>query len=222
VYIEENCSFCSGSGKKIVELSGIKRLFFGAQTEPCQVCHGNGRVLVHAVCSQCHGHGLIGGSRHTCRTCNGTGKLDSFSELPRSLMVPGTRFTRRCESCAGSTFELRCPIGRTGPQIANCHLCTPCSAVSEQRIAVSWHFDDDLREYEDRHAVEVACVDCGLTYNVTLDKTAHAEYSENDFERRKRLVKLEEPHRCSNVQCEHYCPKGSCSASDSEFSREAS
>jgi RecJ-like exonuclease len=197
MYVEEDCSYCQGSGVRTATSSSFLGLLKRTHNEHCQLCRGLGRVLVHARCEHCEGRGLIGNESETCHTCNGTGKLDEFSEIPRASLTPGTEFERHCEGCDGRTFRI-------------------AGSVTRQRTAVSWDIIDELRQFETRETVKVQCVSCSRAYDITLHKAAHREFSPEELDRRRQLTRLDRRHTCANLTCEHYCPEGFCMMKDVE------
>lgn len=65
-YAPETCSWCEGTGK------------FGEYEDVCQVCTGQGSLLVAQParkCPWCEGSGLVisGEFKDRCKTCSGSG-----------------------------------------------------------------------------------------------------------------------------------------------------
>jgi RecJ-like exonuclease len=120
----------------------------------CEDCHGQGYTVDIPVCEICDGRGLVGNESEVCRSCNGTGKVDSFALIPLALLIPSTHFQRRCEQCGSDFFELRTP-------------------VQQKKIYRSWDPVEELREYELVDTVSVACTQCGNAYDIQVDPKYH-------------------------------------------------
>ena len=118
---KKECPYCQGSGIIVVQTSSLFGLFKKETSTTCQNCQGKGQVVETPMCKSCEGRGLVGNEREICRTCNGTGRADSFSFVPRSKIKKGLVFERRCDLCKANAFEI-------DSEIADWTVCSDCAA----------------------------------------------------------------------------------------------
>jgi hypothetical protein len=141
---------------RVVETSSLWGLRRKNTLLTCEECGGSGKVVLLPQCSFCDGRGLIGNESEICRACNGTGRIDSFALVPRTLLRPGVSFERRCDRCVGDTFEI-------------------VSAIESRKIVRSWEADESLRHVEAIECVKVKCGRCGNNYEIQLGSELHDE-----------------------------------------------
>jgi len=70
-YAPETCAWCEGTGK------------FGQYGDACQVCGGQGSLLVAQParkCPWCQGKGAVGPQEDRCKMCNGAGWSHVFKQ----------------------------------------------------------------------------------------------------------------------------------------------
>ena len=155
---KKECPYCQGSGIILVQTSSLFGLFKKEISTTCQNCNGKGLVVETPMCKSCEGRGLVGNEREICRTCNGTGRADSFSFVPRSKIKQGLVFERRCDLCKANAFEID-------------------SEIEQKKITKSWQREEELRQVEIIEQVKVHCTNCGQTYYIPLDQEWHQELS---------------------------------------------
>lgn len=152
--VERKCHYCDGSGIRIIESSALLGILRRSLPTSCEYCHGRGSMLDVPTCRFCEGQGLIGNERETCRSCNGTGKADAFSFIPRESIGPGATFFRRCEQCGESSFEI-------------------VSDIEQHKLIRSWEADEELRHVEVVERVWVSCGHCSNRYDIMISDEMH-------------------------------------------------
>ena len=196
MYIDKECPQCIGRGVTSRRVKALLGLIQRNASATCSLCHGQGRVLTRVSCSNCGGRGLLGNEQQLCRLCNGTGKLDGFSEIPCEELKPGTTFIRSCDKCDGEVFEI-------------------AGDVEAIKVQKSWGLEAELQEYEIREQIRIRCLQCANGYYVPINEAIHNK-SEADQVRCSSYVKLDGTYRCTNIKCEYYCPDGYCALSDQQ------
>jgi len=151
---ERTCPYCDGSGITIIQTSSLLGLIKKEIPSSCENCGGRGKVYNIATCKFCEGQGLVGNESEICRACNGTGKIDVFSFIPRERLKPGVTFNRRCESCGHNVFEIR-------------------SEIESIKLTKSWEREEELRQIEMVERVKVRCTNCNNTYFIPVDEDTH-------------------------------------------------
>ena len=154
--VKRSCPFCQGTGLRMVQTSSLFGLLKKQIPTTCDQCDGNGYVLEFPLCPFCEGQGLVGNERELCRACNGTGRADTFGFVPRSKLKPGTFFSRRCDKCRESRFEI-------------------ISNIEERKMTRSWEREEELRQVEFVEQVKVRCTSCGHTYHIPVSAEWHQE-----------------------------------------------
>ena len=148
------CVSCAGSGIRMIETSSMLGLIKKQVPVTCEDCVGKGQVLEIPTCETCAGRGLLGNENEICRTCNGTGHLDSFALIPMELVQVGTVFARHCDRCKNDQFELVEPR-------------------EQHRITRSWEAEEELRKVDMIERVKVKCTGCANTYYIPVDPRHH-------------------------------------------------
>ncbi|MCC7478473.1 hypothetical protein IT575_08415 [bacterium] len=148
------CESCAGSGIRMIETSSLLGLLKKQVPITCEDCNGKGEVLEIPRCETCGGRGLLGNENEICRTCNGTGHLDSFALIPLELVQPGTTFARHCDRCKNDQFEI-------------------VSLKEQHRITRTWEAEEELRKVDIIDRVKVKCTGCSNTYYITVDPRHH-------------------------------------------------
>lgn len=114
--VDVSCAFCRGTGK---DPFGIM-----SPLATCQVCAGTGQRSVQpptARCAFCRGTGVHPGSRMTCTSCAGVGRV----EMPADAVT--------CPGCGGSG---RAADYRWPDSPLSCGLCHGKGFVPLQRVKV--------------------------------------------------------------------------------------
>src|SRR5690349_4026649 len=132
------CQVCQGTGVQMIQTSAMWGLLSKTVPAPCGTCGGNGHSIALPACKICQGRGLVGNESEICRSCNGTGHVDSFAMIPLELLHKGTLFQRRCDMCGNDDFEI-------------------CSEIKSEKQFKSWEDIEELRTYELVERVTVAC-----------------------------------------------------------------
>jgi DnaJ-class molecular chaperone len=161
------CPMCQGSGVTMLQTSAMWGLVKRDVPVTCDNCRGSGFLVGLPACTVCTGHGLLGNESEVCRSCNGTGKMDSFALIPTDLLVNGTIFHRRCEQCNNDTFEIR-------------------SEIEHHKVFNSWEAIEELRSYELIDRVKVGCTVCNHGYHIQIDPAYHQDIDPDtaiEFER---------------------------------------
>jgi hypothetical protein len=138
----------------MIQTSSMLGLLHRSVPSPCGTCGGTGKSLALPTCKICQGRGLVGNESEICRSCNGTGHVDSFAMIPLELLHSGTHFHRRCDSCGNDDFEIR-------------------SEIKSEKQFRSWEDIEELRQYELVEMVAVACTRCMNHYDITIDPAYH-------------------------------------------------
>lgn len=160
--IERVCAFCQGTGIKTIQSSSFLGLIKKEIPATCEQCNGQGRVFEMSNCTFCEGQGLVGNESEICRACNGTGKVDGFSFIPKGKLKNGIAFNRRCESCGNNEFEI---VGE----------------IETVKLTKSWEREEELRQIEYVERVKVRCISCRNTYHIPIDKEQHQELTEDQI-----------------------------------------
>jgi hypothetical protein len=148
------CQVCQGTGVLMVQTSAMWGLLSKTVPSPCGTCAGSGHSLALPACKICQGRGLVGNESEICRSCNGTGHIDSFAMIPLELLHPGTQFHRRCDSCGSGEFEIR-------------------SEIKSEKLYKTWDDAEEFRQYELVEKVAVSCTRCPNHYEITIDPAYH-------------------------------------------------
>lgn len=156
--VKRTCPFCQGTGVRMVQTSSFLGLIKKEVPSTCDQCGGDGHIHEFSTCLFCEGQGLIGNEREICRACNGTGRVDTFGFIPRSLLKPSTLFERRCDQCGERTFEM-------------------VSGVEEHKMTRTWEREEELRQVEIVERIKVRCTSCGQNYHVPVNPDWHGELS---------------------------------------------
>jgi DnaJ-class molecular chaperone len=159
VISKKECPYCQGSGIIVVQTTSMFGLMKKEISTTCENCHGRGKVIEMPMCKACEGHGLVGNEREICRSCNGTGRADSFSFVPRAMIKTGLNFERHCDQCKNTEFEI-------------------ISDIETKKITKSWQNEEELRQVEYIEQVKVRCKSCKQTYYIPLDKEWHQELTD--------------------------------------------
>lgn len=157
--VERNCPYCQGSGITMVETSSFLGLIKKQLPSNCNNCNGKGKLFEMPVCSLCEGQGLVGNESELCRACNGNGKVDTFSLIPRERLIPGITFSRRCAECSNNKMEID-------------------SGIETKRLTKSWEKEEELRTVELIEQVKVKCPSCGAGYAIPVDENMHSEMND--------------------------------------------
>jgi DnaJ-class molecular chaperone len=156
VIVRETCPSCQGSGVRLVQTAALFGLMKKDVPTTCENCDGSGYIVETPVCQFCEGQGLVGNERDICRACNGTGRADAFSFVPRSKLKPGLVFERRCDQCGGTSFET-------------------VSQLENHRQYRSWETEAELRQVEIVERIKVRCMNCNESYYIPIAKDMHGE-----------------------------------------------
>jgi DnaJ-class molecular chaperone len=156
-----NCPHCAGTGINVIQTSSLWGLLRKDVPSTCTHCSGHGRVVELAHCGKCDGRGLCGNENEICRSCNGTGKIDSFALIPMSLVRTGTQFHRRCDMCGNGTFTI-------------------ISDIEQHRITKSWEDAEELRQVELSEKVRVHCNGCPNAYHIEIEPQWHNPLETSD------------------------------------------
>jgi hypothetical protein len=148
------CQVCQGTGVRMIQTSSMLGLLHKTVPTPCGTCAGTGHSTALPACIICRGQGLVGNESEICRSCNGTGHVDSFAMIPLELLHNGTHFRRRCDSCGNDDFEIR-------------------SEIKSEKLFKTWDDAEELRQYELVERVTVACTRCPNRYDITIDPAYH-------------------------------------------------
>jgi DnaJ-class molecular chaperone len=162
VITKKECPYCQGSGIIVVQTSTMLGLIKKETSTTCQNCEGRGKVVEMPMCKACEGRGLVGNEREICRSCNGTGRADTFSFVPRSMIKVGLVFERHCDQCKNTEFEI-------------------ISDIETKKITKSWQNEEELRQVEFVEQVKVRCNSCKLTYYIPIDKEWHQDLSTEEI-----------------------------------------
>lgn len=166
--IEKVCAFCQGTGITTIQSSSFLGLIKREIPATCEHCNGQGRVYEMSSCTFCDGQGLVGNESEICRACNGTGKVDAFAFIPKEKLKNGVIFSRRCESCGHTEFEI---VGD----------------IETVKLTKSWEREEELRQVELVERVKVRCVSCRNTYYIPIDKEQHQNLDEEQVARLARM-----------------------------------
>ena len=152
---KSECPWCQGTGVKMIQTSSMLGLLHRTVPAPCGNCGGLGHSTELPACKICQGRGLVGNESEICRSCNGTGHVDSFAMIPAELLRAGTRFRRRCDKCGNDDFEIT-------------------NDIKSEKLYKTWESSEELREYELVEKVNVKCAGCSNSYAITIDPSYHS------------------------------------------------
>jgi hypothetical protein len=138
----------------MIQTSSMLGLMRRTVPTACGNCGGIGYSVDLPTCKICQARGLVGNESEICRSCNGTGHIDSFAMIPAELLHSGTHFRRRCDKCGDDDFEIT-------------------SEIKSEKLYKTWESSEELREYELVEKVTVACSGCHNSYAITIDPAYH-------------------------------------------------